>query len=166
MPKKPRWGGAEAKIIVSTPPQPEKREAKMVTEIDIDALMKKDVEDLTPEELKIRLKNTEAKIAEMKLDTSLHTDGRSIDEIEPDEIVEITVPSSPMGDTYNLNFKYFPPGVHKVKKRVALDLAYRISQSWRIERERLMSRTNKMSGAILRGEELVKINRYEEIMKN
>jgi hypothetical protein len=160
MAKQPRWGGEKSS------PQPEKRETKMPTEIDIDALMKKDVDALTPEELKIRLRNTEAKIAGMKLDTSMHTDGRSIDELGPDDIVSITVPSSPMGEPYNLNFNYFTPGTYQVKKRVALDLSYRISQSWKTERERLISRTNKFAGAILRGEELAKINRFEEIMKN
>jgi len=162
MAQKTRWGGGN-KI---SPPQPEKREAKMVTEIDIDALMKKDVDDLTPEELKVRLKNTEAKIAEMKLDVSLHSDTRSIDELGPDDMVTITVPPSPMGDPYNLNFKYFGPGEHTMKKRQALDLAYRVSQSWKTERERLISRTNRFAGAILRGEELTRINRFEDIMKN
>jgi len=161
MAQKPRWGAGQKPA-----PQPEKREAKMVTEIDIDALMKKDVDDLTPEELKIRLKNTEAKIAEMKLDVSLQSDTRNIDELGPDDEVDITIPASPMGDPYNINFKYYGPGTHRLKKRVANELAYRVSQSWKTERERLISRTNRFAGAILRGEELTKINRFEDIMKN
>jgi len=160
MARKIRWEGD------FSPSQTVKKEEKMPTEIDIDALMKKDVDDLTPEELKIRLKNTEAKIAELRLDSSMHSDGRNIDEIGPDDLVTITVPSSPMGDIYNLNWKYYPPGRHQVPKRVAQHLAYVISESWKIERERLMSRTNKFSGSLLRGEDIARIERFEQIMKN
>lgn len=131
---------------------------------DIEKIMAKDIAQLTPEELRLRLKALEAKITVLTKDTMVKS-VTDLTAIGPDDKVVITMCAGPMGDTFKIQEKPFPPGRHEVTKRIADQLAYMVSEAYKIERERLMSRSNMLEGALLRGETLAKIERFEQIMK-
>lgn len=132
------------------------------TKYDMGKIMEKDIALLTQEELRIRLKELEKKISILSADVMVKTD---LTTLGPDDKVEITMCAGPMGDIYKINEVPYMPGKHVVTKRLAEQLAYMVSESYKIERERLMSRGNLMEGALLRGEQLARIERYQEIMK-
>ena len=131
---------------------------------DLKKIMEKDIAQLTPEELRLRLKALEEKITVLTRETMVKSP-TDLTAIGPDDLVEISMCSGPMGDVFKIQEKPYGPGRHTVTKRIADQLAYMVSEAFKIERERLMSRSNVMEGALLRGEQLAKIERYEEIMK-
>src|SRR6266404_1556543 len=124
---------------------------------DLETIMKKPIGELTVNELKIRLEAVEKKGA-------IHAKGKNLNDLKPDDLVEISVPFAPLGETYKINEVPYAEGRHRVPLRLARQLASMISESYKIERERLTSRSNHMQGAMLRGEELAKIQRFEQII--
>lgn len=127
--------------------------------IDLETILKKDINLLTMDELKLRLKEMEKKGAIQALVGKDDLKG-----IGPNDEVFITIPSGPSSDVYMINEKQFPPGKYKMKLRTARQLSSMVAESWKIEKERLISRGNHMNGALLRGEELSKIERFQQIM--
>lgn len=125
---------------------------------DIETIMKKPIGELSVEELKLRLAAVEKKGA-------IQLKGKNLNDLKPDDLVEISVPFAPLGEVYKINEVPYTEGTHKVPLRVARQLASMISESFKIERERLTSRSNHMQGAMLRGEELAKIQRFEQIIR-
>lgn len=130
-------------------------------EFDLDSIMKKDLNLLSMDELKLRLAEVERRgTAKVELPKA-----EDLSKLEPDDLVMIHMVDGPMGDIFKINEFPYPAGPHKVKLRVARQLASMVSDAWKIERERTISRSNAMNGALLRGEELAKIERFESIMK-
>lgn len=134
--------------------------------VDMDRIMASDVDKLTPNELKLRLKALEEKISLSPIaEGKTKIDKGNLIGVGPDDLVTITMPAGPQGDTFNLNGHKYPPGEHVVKNRIAQDLRYRVSAAYKIERERLVSRSNATQSAILRGEDIARIERFENIMR-
>lgn len=136
--------------------------ASVDAKFDLETIMGKDVALLNAEELRFRLKELDKKIAVLSKNAEPQL---SLLPIGPDDKVEITMCTGPMGDLFKINEKAYGPGKHVVTKRLADQLAYMVSEAYKIERERLMNRGNVMEGALLRGEQLAKIERYQQIMK-
>jgi hypothetical protein len=91
--------------------------------------------------------------------------GSGLEGLKPNDLVAITIPPGPMGEVYKINEKMFPPGKHKVKLKVARQLAGMVSESWRMERERLTSRSNILKQGVLQLQNVAKIERFQQIMK-
>jgi len=129
-------------------------------------IMEADIEKLNPSELRLRLKALEEKISLTPVATNaVYLDKTNLSGVGPDDLVTITMCAGPMGDIFDLNGRKYPPGKHVVKRRVAQDLRYRVSTAYKVERERLVSRSNVAHGAILRGEDIAKVERFENIMR-
>jgi len=128
-------------------------------------IMSADVDKLNPLELKLRLKTLEANIKLNITANKVSVDKKNLKNLGPDDLVTITMIANPQGDIFNLNGTMYAPGQHVVKKRVAEYLQYMVSQSYKVERERLVSRSNPNQSSLLRGEDLARVERFEAIMK-
>lgn len=127
---------------------------------DIEGIMKKEIDKLSFEELKLRLAETEkrSQIVEM-----LSTDPGA--DVGPDDPVVITVPLAPDGNTLRINFvDYY--GTIKVRRRTAEQIAYHISALYSVERERLISRSRDNGLFQMDPMMNTQIQRYHEIMGN
>lgn len=131
---------------------------------ELNRIMAADIDKLTPNELKLRLKALEEKIrlAPIPADIKANTD---LSGLGPEDLVVITMVAGPMGDIFNFSGTSYPPGRHTVKKRIAESLQYYVSEAYKIEREKLMSRSNINQSAMLRGEDLARVERFQQIMK-
>lgn len=138
---------------------------KSMNATDLDRILAANIEDLTPNEMKIRLKALEEKISIIRAVAPGNKSSSDLSGLGPDDFVLINMPASPQGDIFNLNGQKYPPGQHKVLKRVAEHLTYLVSESWKVEKERLISRSNHFQSALLRGEDLARVERFEQIMK-
>jgi hypothetical protein len=127
-------------------------------------ILEKDIDALTPIQLKRRLQLLEEKMAglQMPVTTAMLEAGKSPAFLLPDDVVEIEMPLGPMGDVFKINeTPYY--GRCQVKLRTAQQLSSMVSNAYQIERERLQSRGSALDSAILRGEALVKIQRFNKI---
>lgn len=129
--------------------------------LDINEILKKDLEDCSADELRLRARHLEEKIANVT--ASINNKGPQDVPIQPDDIVEIDMPPYPTGEVFRINEVPYQ-GICHVKYRTALQLAHMVSEAYKIERERLVSRKSILESASLRGEDLTKIRRFEQIM--
>lgn len=130
----------------------------------LERIMAADVEKLTPNELKIRLQALESKIQILETKEIQEKHASDLTGIGPDDEVWINMVTGPMGDVFRMGDTKYPPGRIKVKKRIAEHLQYLVSNAYQIEREKLISRSNMAQSAMLRGEDIAKIERYNQIL--
>lgn len=126
---------------------------------DLEAIMKKEIEKLSFDELKLRLAEVEKRT--QIVETVTVEPG---DDVGPDDPVVITVPLAPDGSTLRLNFiDYY--GTIKVRRRTAEQLAHMVSSLYSIEHERLVSRSKETGLFGLSPGVSAQIQRFHEIME-
>lgn len=140
----------------------------------VEAVKKRSVSEMSPAEKELILAKPIAECSNEEKDQKLELLQERVDMINmsqdltklgPDDIVMITVPLKPDGNLFEINLKSYY-GRIKVTKKLAEELMYRISNSYQIEKERLISRGNVKKDDQIRGEHQATIERYTQMMED
>jgi hypothetical protein len=139
----------------------------------MEAAKKRSAVDMSPAEKELILAKPIAECSNEEKDQKLELLQERVDligmsqdlsKVGPEDLVWITVPLKPDGNIFEINLKNYY-GRIKVQKRLAEELMYRISASYQIEKERLMSRGNAPKDDRIRGEHQATIERYTQMME-
>lgn len=92
---------------------------------------------------------------------------KDLSSLGPDDLVTITVPVKTDGEMFEINLKKYY-GRIQVTKRTAEQLMYMMSDHFARQRDLLKDRGNRNRGpqsSIIRGEESIQLERYQQIME-
>jgi hypothetical protein len=140
----------------------------------VELAKKRGIEDMSPAERELILKKPIGECSSEEKDWKLAllqervdgiVAGQDLTKLGPEDLVWITVPLKPDGNLFEINLKNYY-GRIKVQKRLAEELMYRISASYQMEKERLISRGNAPKDDRIRGEHQATIERFTQMMED
>lgn len=137
-----------------------KTQLAQLSDAERKALKSKPISELDDVEKNLRIKLLELELGEV----SSQMNPQDLTGVEPKDFVRITVPLTPLGEMIMINErKYY--GNCKVTRECAEQIMVLVSDSYKVERDRLTHRGNQDEVSQLRGQQHAQVTRFKEIME-